>query len=156
MKKEVNLDNAEKLYEEIDCSNMNNWLALLNCITNPDMTAQDSLHLMGLVHIHKKEGLIEKEELIELLEKNQYNKTKVAERLDVNSVTVLKLMRKYGIEGRITKNKKVMQYDLEGNYLRTFKSFKAAADFLGVSPCGISQVNRGTRKQSNGYIWKFE
>ena len=56
----------------------------------------------------------------------------------------------------------VNQYDLDGNYIQSFPSVKAAADMLGkvtITSKGatshISDVCRGKRKTAYGYKWKF-
>jgi hypothetical protein len=50
------------------------------------------------------------------------------------------------------KSKPVKQYDLEMNYIKTWKSVKDAENQFGK---GISNCARGKSKTSNGYIWKY-
>lgn len=60
--------------------------------------------------------------------------------------------------------KPVKQYDLLGNYIKTFPSVKSAATSLGVlktradrgAASHISAVCKGKRKTAYGYIWRFE
>lgn len=59
-------------------------------------------------------------------------------------------------------SKKVYQYDLQGNFIQSFPSAKAAAISLGKitstsrgASSHISDVCRGKRKTAYGYIWKF-
>ncbi len=54
------------------------------------------------------------------------------------------------------RQKKVMQYDLNGKHIATFDSLKEAA-FSIKQNCGthISAVCLGKRKQTGGYVWKF-
>lgn len=59
-------------------------------------------------------------------------------------------------------SKEVNQYDLDGNYLRSFPSAAEAARYLGlnvkVSACRIGQCCRELFKTGNsayGYLWKF-
>lgn len=50
----------------------------------------------------------------------------------------------------------INQYDLNGNYIQTFSSIKAACKAInkkGVSH--ISDVCKGKRKTAYGYIWKY-
>lgn len=52
-------------------------------------------------------------------------------------------------------SKKVVQFDLEGKYVRTFESVKQAAEETGCLYNNISACCHGRCKTSNGYIWKF-
>lgn len=51
--------------------------------------------------------------------------------------------------------KKIAQYDLNNNYIRSFSSTKEAARFLNKSQGNISSAANGKRKTAYGYIWKF-
>lgn len=54
------------------------------------------------------------------------------------------------------KKKKVNQYDLDGNYIKTFESITDAQIICNRSNCsGISAVCRGERKSAYGYIWRY-
>lgn len=56
-------------------------------------------------------------------------------------------------------SKAVRQYDLQGNYIRTFNSAKEACEFLNVSinnRDNISKVCTGIRKSCLNFIWKYE
>lgn len=47
-------------------------------------------------------------------------------------------------------------FDKDGTYLKTFKSNRHAAEFIGHSNGGhISSVCKGKRKTAGGYIWKY-
>ncbi len=61
-------------------------------------------------------------------------------------------MKKY-IEKR---NKKTLQYDLEGNFIKEWESIKSIAKELKISKSGISNCAKGKFKQFKGYIWKFK
>ena len=52
-------------------------------------------------------------------------------------------------------NKKIDQYDLDGNYLRSFASAMDVKRTLGISNSHISSCCNGTRKSAGGYMWKF-
>lgn len=59
-------------------------------------------------------------------------------------------------------SREVNQYDLNGNFLRSFPSATEAARFLGrkidITACRIGQCCRGIFKSGNsayGYLWKF-
>ena len=51
--------------------------------------------------------------------------------------------------------KKVNQYDLNGNYIRTFSSVNEAGRTLGKGHGCIARVCRGEGKVSYGFIWKY-
>lgn len=54
------------------------------------------------------------------------------------------------------KNKiKVDQYDLDGNYLRSFNSMKDASDFVNGKYQSIYRVCKGIRNKAYGYKWKY-
>lgn len=56
---------------------------------------------------------------------------------------------------RISKMKKaIIQYDLKGNYLKTWNSIKEAEDKLKIN--NISKVLCGKYKKCGNYIWKYE
>ena len=61
-------------------------------------------------------------------------------------------MKKY-IQKR---NKKMLQYDLEGNFIKEWESIKSIAEELKISKSGISNCAKGKFKQFKDYIWKFK
>ena len=73
---------------------------------------------------------------------------------------------KYGTRGQrigITNHngkgakRSVLQYDLDGNFIRRWKSMQDAADnLLGVSVPKICACCRGNRTHHRGFIWKYE
>lgn len=48
---------------------------------------------------------------------------------------------------------KVNQYDLDGNYIKTWNSIKEAEKEVGSTH--ISQCTKGRFKQTKGYIWRY-
>lgn len=54
------------------------------------------------------------------------------------------------------KIKKVMQYDLDKNFVKEFNSAKEAAEIIGCSVCEIRSVCLGKRKTCRGYIWMYK
>ena len=57
---------------------------------------------------------------------------------------------------QIQKNsKKVAQYDLNGNYIKTYDTIALAARENNCDASGISKTCRGQRKYNGGYIWKY-
>lgn len=61
------------------------------------------------------------------------------------------------IEEVITKDhsKKVAQYDLEGNFIKTFKSTAEASRITGIEQSNISTVARGLRSYAGKYQWAY-
>lgn len=57
------------------------------------------------------------------------------------------------IEG---KRKPILQFDLEGNYIKRYESIVAAARELGKHPSNIHAVVKGKKDTAFGYIWKYE
>ena len=52
--------------------------------------------------------------------------------------------------------KKILQYDLKGNFIKEWKSGSEASRQLNVFQSNISACCRGLRKQANGFVWKFK
>jgi group I intron endonuclease len=57
---------------------------------------------------------------------------------------------------RIKRNRKIIQFDIEGNRLNSFDSCKEAAEYVGSSLSSISNCCLGRWKTAIGYIWKYE
>jgi hypothetical protein len=53
------------------------------------------------------------------------------------------------------KCKPINQYDLEGNFLRTWESGIAAAKALRINGGDISNCLRNRQKTAGGYVWKY-
>lgn len=52
--------------------------------------------------------------------------------------------------------RKVVQLDMDNNYIKTYKSLREAGDAIGVRYGNIKLVCIGERNQAGGYRWKFE
>lgn len=56
-------------------------------------------------------------------------------------------------------NKIILQYDLKGNFIKSFSTISEACRELGKTGTGcvshISEVIRGKRKTAYGYVWKI-
>lgn len=97
------------------------------------------------------------------------NQNEVARKLKISSDTVRKILKIYKIKRVSHKEvvqkalgKIVNQYDLDGNFIQSFPSLKAAATSLGKitntslgATSHISNVCKGKRKTAYGYKWKF-
>lgn len=53
-------------------------------------------------------------------------------------------------------SKKVLQYSLSCEYLKTFESLHIAAREIGVEPANISSACIGKQKTAYNYIWRYE
>lgn len=51
--------------------------------------------------------------------------------------------------------KKVDQYDLNGNYIKTWESISSIEKELNIKGTHISRVCRGKRKTTSGYVFKY-
>lgn len=101
--------------------------------------------------------------------KEVQNQAEVARLLGIDVSSVHSILRSNNIESvpcglasAIATGKIVNQYDLQGNYIQSFISAKAAAESLNKitstsngASSHISDVCRGKRKTAYGYIWKF-
>jgi hypothetical protein len=54
------------------------------------------------------------------------------------------------------KTTEILQYDLDGNFIREWKTVKLACDELNLRASGISSVLTGRYKHSGGYMWKYK
>jgi len=54
------------------------------------------------------------------------------------------------------KNRKVIQFDIEGNRLNSFATCREAGASIGVSHGSISMCCNGVSNTSKGYVWKYE
>lgn len=53
-------------------------------------------------------------------------------------------------------NSPIDQYDINGNFIRSWSSRREAADTLNISFGGIALVLRGKGKTAGGYVWKYK
>lgn len=71
-----------------------------------------------------------------------------------NSETLVQI-HKDAIKKMSEKTKvKVNQYDLKGNFIKTWDCIRSAARSLGISEKRISDCHRGVLESVGGYIWK--
>lgn len=52
--------------------------------------------------------------------------------------------------------KKVIQYDMNGNFIREWDSIKEASYTLGIRPTGISSCCTKRYSQSGGFVWRYK
>jgi hypothetical protein len=53
-------------------------------------------------------------------------------------------------------SKPILQYDLDGNFIKEWESISECARILNLNKSGISQVCTGRVKTCAGFIWKFK
>lgn len=51
--------------------------------------------------------------------------------------------------------KSVLQYDLDGNFIKEYYSVRSAARETGIDQAGISRVCRGELRKTHGFIFEF-
>lgn len=51
--------------------------------------------------------------------------------------------------------RKVVQYDLDGNFIRAWDYIKQAAIELNINRCCIGDCCRGVQKTAGGFLWKY-
>ena len=50
---------------------------------------------------------------------------------------------------------KIVQYDLQGNFIQEWPSISSASKELNIVEAGISSTCRGIQKKAGGFIWKY-
>ena len=73
-----------------------------------------------------------------------------------DNITVEELVYNFNLSGK-GKQKKVEQYDLNGNFIREFNSCREAARYINAPyHVGISSCCIGKQKTAYGYKWKYK
>jgi group I intron endonuclease len=55
-----------------------------------------------------------------------------------------------------SKYKRIIQYDLDGNFIKEWESIKQITETLNIQQSGISNCCLGKTKTSNKFIWKYK
>ena len=58
------------------------------------------------------------------------------------------LIEKYGQE--------IIQYDLDGNFIKEWKGMKEAARTLNIKPPNLTATLKGRQKTCRGFLWKYK
>lgn len=53
-------------------------------------------------------------------------------------------------------SKRIIQLDLQGNFIREYECIKEAAVATGSNPSAISGAAKGRLRQTNGYMWQYK
>lgn len=65
--------------------------------------------------------------------------------------------RKKGIRGYCDKNKKpILQYDLDGNFIKEWESAVDAGKTLGISHSNITRCCKKNNITTKGFLWKYK
>jgi len=145
-------------------------------VTIPRRKVKEFLNYIGECPIddykHKWKFVPYKNKNIELNGVNYYNEyypTIVSEYL--SGATIYELHKKYGVPIKCIKHnfdynkimwtpketkKKILQYDLNGNFIKEWNSGQEIVKTLKFSSGAISFCCNGKRKTHKGYIWKFK
>lgn len=63
----------------------------------------------------------------------------------------------YGVHGKDhPSSKPLLQYDLQGNFIKEWENAVEAGKVLGYNGSSIQRCARGERKSAFGYIWKYK
>ena len=60
------------------------------------------------------------------------------------------------ISATLLQNKKIIQFDVQGNRLNSFNTCREAAESVGCSPSSIGHCCNGDVRTTAGYVWKYE
>ncbi len=58
------------------------------------------------------------------------------------------MIEKYGQE--------IIQYDLDGNFIKEWKGMKEAARTLNIKPPNLTATLKGRQKTCGGFLWKYK
>ena len=93
--------------------------------------------------------------LKEIKNQNHMNYNNLSDRLKSLGITKEEINQRAYIDNN-TKRKKVIQYDLNNNYIQTFNSITDAAKAINSNTTNISAVCKGKRKTCKKYIFRYE
>ena len=98
-----------------------------------------------------------KEELLEIAPQHQSLES-LGRHYGVTGNACKKWFKKYGIDNTIFQQKSypILQYDLDGNFIREWKDGKEITNILGFNISKVQNVCRGASKTSQGFIWKYK
>ena len=90
---------------------------------------------------------------------NKLNISDIAKLFGVSRPTIRKYLERFGLMESIKEqydfhSKEVVQYTLNGEFVKDWGSIKDAEDYTGIS--GIGKVAKLQRKSAGGYIWRFK
>ena len=83
---------------------------------------------------------------------NSKNKISIAKK---GKSLSLRTRQKISKASKNNHNKSVWQYDLEGKFIRQYKSIKIASEETGIKKDGIIACCKNNYKTSGGFIWRY-
>lgn len=89
---------------------------------------------------------------------NHKNENKLDNRVENLEWCSVSYNNSYGTRIQRVKNKvakPILQFDLDGNFIKQYSSLMDASRELKISPSNISQCANGKYKTCKGYIWEF-
>lgn len=101
------------------------------------------------------------EEVVNLY-RETHNIAEVSRKIGCSKDSVSNILKARDIyivpNGEVTRkklSKKVVQYDKNGNYIKTFSSYTEAENAMGNTQRHICDCANGKRKSAYGFIWKW-
>ncbi len=91
----------------------------------------------------------------EIKNENHINYNNLSDRLKGLGITKEEINQRAYLNNN-SKRKRIIQYDLNNNYIKTFNSITDAAQEIKSNTTNISAVCKGKRKTCKGYIFKYE
>ena len=94
--------------------------------------------------------------------KNEESRNKISKKNKGRKLSLLTRLRMSMAKQAMSKEinmqfaKKVLQYDLDDNFLAEYESAKAAADKIGKRSGNICECCNGNRKTAYGFKWKYD
>ena len=64
--------------------------------------------------------------------------------------------RKYNMNHISKSRRRVLQYSIDGEFIKEWKSARECERELGIFHTAISNVCNGNRKTAGGYVWKYK
>jgi hypothetical protein len=93
-----------------------------------------------------------------IYEKNK-NEIELLSNIDINSISKINERKNKSSYSNLNNNtsKPILQYDLNGNFIKEWKSISEAVKYLNLKQTtGISATCRGIQKSCFGYYWEFK
>jgi hypothetical protein len=134
IKKYPSVEEARKIYK----------VDLASCCRGKSKTAA------GFIWIYEEK--FSDELFLEKIKKAVIHGNKNKKKSEQHSLNIKKAVT----ETNKNKRKPILQYDLEGNFIKEWDYIRQASTYLNINPSGISNNLSGKQKFAFGYIWKYK